>query len=40
MKPKHEDLTVALKKYFGFSTFKGRQEQIISSLLEGKMFLY
>jgi superfamily II DNA helicase RecQ len=30
MKPKHEDLTVALKKYFGFSTFKGRQEQIIS----------
>ena len=36
MKPKHEDLTVALKKYFGFSNFKGRQEQIISSLLEGK----
>ena len=35
MKPKHEDLTLALKKYFGFSTFKGRQEQIISTLLEG-----
>lgn len=35
MKPKHEDLTKALKKYFGFSTFKGRQEQIISTLLEG-----
>ena len=33
--PKHEDLTLALKKYFGFSTFKGRQEQIISTLLEG-----
>ena len=35
MMPKHEDLTLALKKYFGFSTFKGRQEQIISTLLEG-----
>lgn len=35
MKPKHEDLTIALKKYFGFSNFKGRQEQIISTLLEG-----
>lgn len=35
MKPKHEDLTKALKKYFGFSAFKGRQEQIISTLLEG-----
>jgi superfamily II DNA helicase RecQ len=31
MKTKHEDLTVALKKYFGFSTFKGRQEEIIST---------
>jgi ATP-dependent DNA helicase RecQ len=35
MKPKHEDLTEALKKYFGFSTFKGQQELIISTLLNG-----
>ena len=35
MKTKHEDLTSALKKYFGFSTFKGRQEEIISTLLSG-----
>lgn len=35
MKTKHEDLTSALKKYFGFSTFKGRQEEIISTLLTG-----
>ena len=33
--PKHEDLTGALKKYFGFSTFKGQQELIISTLLGG-----
>lgn len=35
MKTKHEDLTSALKKYFGFSTFKGRQEEIMSTLLSG-----
>ena len=35
MNTKHEDLTSALKKYFGFSTFKGRQEEIISTLLSG-----
>ena len=35
MKTIHEDLTSALKKYFGFSTFKGRQEEIISTLLSG-----
>lgn len=35
MMPKHEDLTEALKKYFGFSTFKGQQELIISTLLNG-----
>ncbi len=35
MMPKHEDLTGALKKYFGFSTFKGQQELIISTLLGG-----
>ncbi|MCX6182708.1 MAG: DNA helicase RecQ [Bacteroidetes bacterium] len=29
-------LTGALKKYFGFSGFKGRQEEIISNLLSGK----
>lgn len=29
------DLSQELKKYFGFSTFKGKQEQIISSLLDG-----
>ncbi|NAW50412.1 DNA helicase RecQ [Elizabethkingia argentiflava] len=30
------NIAESLKKYFGFSTFKGYQEQIISSLLEGK----
>ena len=35
MNTKHEDLKSALKKYFGFSTFKGRQEEIISTLLSG-----
>jgi len=29
-------LTEALKKHFGFDTFKGNQEAIMSSLLEGK----
>ncbi len=30
------DLTKALKQYFGFDTFKGHQEAIIHNLLEGK----
>ncbi|MDN5578253.1 MAG: DNA helicase RecQ, partial [Chryseobacterium sp.] len=30
------DLSKELKKYFGFSTFKGQQEEIIKNLLEGK----
>ena len=30
------DLTKALKKYFGFDTFKGNQEAIIRNLLAGK----
>lgn len=30
------NLSDSLKKYFGFSTFKGRQEDIISTLLEGR----
>src|SRR6201988_3834921 len=29
-------LKVALKEYFGFENFKGSQQQIVSSLLEGK----
>ena len=29
------NLTDTLKKYFGFDTFKGEQEQIIRSLLDG-----
>lgn len=32
----HQSLTDALRRYFGFGTFKGNQETIISSLLEGK----
>ncbi len=36
MKTTHADLTTALKKYFGFSQFKGQQETIISTLLSGK----
>ncbi|MDT0552247.1 RecQ family ATP-dependent DNA helicase [Urechidicola vernalis] len=32
---KENDLHVALKKYFGFSQFKGLQEQVITSLLAG-----
>ncbi|MDE6085152.1 MAG: DNA helicase RecQ [Muribaculaceae bacterium] len=31
-----EQLTATLKKYFGFDTFKGQQEAIINSLLEGR----
>lgn len=30
------NLTAALKKYFGFDTFKGDQERIIRNVLEGK----
>ena len=29
------NLTDTLKKYFGFDTFKGEQEQIIRNLLDG-----
>ena len=32
---KENNLHVALKKYFGFSKFKGLQEQVITSLLAG-----
>lgn len=35
MKTKNTDLSRQLKKYFGFSTFKGQQEEIIQTLLEG-----
>ena len=35
MKTKNTDLSKQLKKYFGFSTFKGQQEEIIQTLLEG-----
>jgi len=34
--PKEINLTEALKKYFGFDKFKGDQERIIQSLLDGK----
>ena len=30
------DLTEKLKQYFGFDKFKGDQENVIKSLLEGK----
>ncbi len=30
-----EQLSATLKRYFGFDTFKGRQEEIITSLLDG-----
>lgn len=36
MNTKDIDLPKELKKYFGFSTFKGHQEEIIEKLLEGK----
>lgn len=36
MSHKNTDLSKELKKYFGFSTFKGQQEQIITTLLNGK----
>jgi len=32
----HSDLSAALKKHFGFDTFKGNQEAIMASLLDGK----
>ena len=31
----HTDLSQALKKYFGFDTFKGLQEEVIASVLAG-----
>nr|WP_315034341.1 DNA helicase RecQ [uncultured Chryseobacterium sp.] len=36
MSAKKANLSGELKKYFGFSTFKGQQEQIIENLLNGK----
>ena len=36
MKTNTADLSKELKKYFGFSTFKGQQVEIIKNLLEGK----
>ena len=35
MKTKNTDLSQELKKYFGFSKFKGQQEKIIQTLLKG-----
>ncbi len=35
MKTKNTDLSKELKKYFGFSTFKGKQKEIIQTLLDG-----
>ncbi|MBN8622107.1 MAG: DNA helicase RecQ [Flavobacteriales bacterium] len=35
MNTKNADLSKELKKYFGFSTFKGLQEEIIQKLLDG-----
>ena len=35
MKTKNTDLSKELKKYFGFSKFKGQQEKIIQTLLGG-----
>jgi ATP-dependent DNA helicase RecQ len=34
--PKNKDLVAALEQYFGFSEFKGTQEQAILSLLSGR----
>lgn len=36
MSAKKANISGELKKYFGFSTFKGQQEQIIEDLLNGK----
>ena len=30
------DIKISLKEYFGFDSFKGRQEEIINTLLDGK----
>jgi ATP-dependent DNA helicase RecQ len=35
MQPLNIPLTESLKKYFGFNTFKGDQEEVIQNLLEG-----
>jgi ATP-dependent DNA helicase RecQ len=35
MKDKELDLYKALKKYFGFSKFKGLQEKVIKSIIDG-----
>ena len=32
----HEELVKALQTYFGFDTFKGNQEAIITNVMEGK----
>lgn len=36
MKVAEKNLKAALKQYFGFNTFKGQQEDIMASILEGK----
>lgn len=36
MEVKAQDLKSALRKYFGFDQFKGRQEEIIQSVVKGK----
>ena len=36
MNTKNIDLSQELKKFFGFSTFKGQQEEIIQTLMSGK----
>ncbi len=36
MSETNQTLHLALKNYFGFSDFKGNQERVIQSLLEGK----
>ncbi|MEJ6737142.1 MAG: DNA helicase RecQ [Flavobacteriales bacterium] len=35
MQPLNTSLTESLKKYFGFNTFKGDQEEVIQNLMEG-----
>ena len=36
MAKNNQNLTEALKKYFGFDKFKGDQEAIIQNVLDGK----